>query len=615
VAVIHAQESRARLRVDLIVGTAEVWLGEGPAEIVLGSTAVRLIIHDTPGRQGDVSIRWEGAQGINAAGLASLIEWRGEAPENSAEGALTQISYRAPGADAQAEPIQVPLQQLLGHGPVSEALWVAPALVQQAWSGVRTVLAAPWEVVAGAYGDRTAERWQAEQGVRVQQLEAQLTPLRQVLAQLMQAQGSPQDPPEDPQDPPEGPPGGPPEDPPEGPQGNGLAGPGWLAPAAVMQLAQSDELWITRAYGAWDAADVTRGARGQFTQQQLAQLDAQLKGHLVYDPFTGDVGATREDLQAWLDAVQPLGVQYGWLIDQLQVALAASQQAGVLRLGTSVSDSVEALKELVILGLASDQVYTLVSQAPDGALGFGQVAGGTGNDTYVVDDAGDVIVESANQGIDTVEVLAGDYTLGANLENATRTGSSWYNLTGNALDNILRDGGDSWSSLDGKGGNDKLYGGAGQDQLRGGAGNDRLAGGEGKDIYLFGRGDGVDSIIDVEASTSEDVLQFDLAGAARVDFNQLWFSREAAEPGTLKISVMGTSDQVKVLDWYVPNANHRLASIVAANGEGVQSSLVMADVARLVNAMAGMAPPASATSWAGLESSQKSQLQALGVWH
>lgn len=78
---------------------------------------------------------------------------------------------------------------------------------------------------------------------------------------------------------------------------------------------------------------------------------------------------------------------------------------------------------------------------------------------------------------------------------------------------------------------------------------------------------------------------------------------------------MGTTDEVKVLDWYGPNQNNRLDSIVAGDGEGVQSRLISADVARLVNAMAGMAPPASATSWAGLGSAQHNQLQALAVWH
>jgi mRNA-degrading endonuclease toxin of MazEF toxin-antitoxin module len=40
-------------------------------------------------------------------------------------------------------------------------------------------------------------------------------------------------------------------------------------------------LTSTRAYSAWDAADIQRGARGQFTPGQLGQLDAQLKGHWV----------------------------------------------------------------------------------------------------------------------------------------------------------------------------------------------------------------------------------------------------------------------------------------------------------------------------------------------
>jgi Ca2+-binding RTX toxin-like protein len=49
--------------------------------------------------------------------------------------------------------------------------------------------------------------------------------------------------------------------------------------------------------------------------------------------------------------------------------------------------------------------------------------------------------------------------------------------------------------------------------------------------------------------------------------------------------------------------------------EGVQSTLISTDVARLVDAMASMAPPTSATSWAGLSSTQQTQLQALAVWH
>ena len=233
------------------------------------------------------------------------------------------------------------------------------------------------------------------------------------------------------------------------------------------------------------------------------------------------------------------------------------------------------------------------------------MAGGAGDDTYVVDDAGDVIAESANQGIDTVEVMDGDYTLGANLENATRTGTSWYSMEGNELNNILRDN-EGYSGLKGKGGNDTLDGGAG---------NDMLAGGQGVDTYLFGSGDGADTIADAEANTSEDILKFDLTDAGRIDFNQLWFSREQGTDNQ-RISVMGTGDEVKVTDWYGASGNHRLNSIVAANGEGVQRTLSMADVDLLVQAMAGMgAPSAGATNWAGAGLSATPQNQMLAVWH
>lgn len=284
----------------------------------------------------------------------------------------------------------------------------------------------------------------------------------------------------------------------------------------------------------------------------------------------------------------------GPIRQQVSMLTRAVQVGGIGNdtvVGTSGNDGLFGLEgDDSLVGSAGDDGLAggAGSDRLDGGFGQDQMAGGSGDDTYVVGDAGDVIVESANQGIDTVEVLDGNYTLGANLENVTYTGTAWYSLAGNELANILT-GNEGWNGLDGKAGDDTLYGGAGRDELRGGAGADLLVGGEGVDTYRFGRGDGADRIFDADASTSEDMLQFDLTGGARVDFNQLWFSREQGSDH-LKISVMGTTDEVNVLDWYA-GTSHRLDSIVAANGEGVQSSLAMADVARLVDAMAGMAPP------------------------
>lgn len=84
-----------------------------------------------------------------------------------------------------------------------------------------------------------------------------------------------------------------------------------------------------------------------------------------------------------------------------------------------------------------------------------------GDDTYIINDTSDTIVEAANGGIDTVNAGI-NYTLGDNLENLTLTGTSSINGTGNALNNVLR-GNSGGNTLNGKEGNDILIGGLGND--------------------------------------------------------------------------------------------------------------------------------------------------------
>src|SRR4030095_265564 len=97
----------------------------------------------------------------------------------------------------------------------------------------------------------------------------------------------------------------------------------------------------------------------------------------------------------------------------------------------------------------------------DGRAGADTMTGGVGNDTYLVDNAGDVVTELAGEGTDTVQSSI-TYTLGANVENLTLTGNNPINGTGNALVNTLR----------GNGANNILDGQAGADTIIGGAGND-----------------------------------------------------------------------------------------------------------------------------------------------
>jgi hypothetical protein len=129
----------------------------------------------------------------------------------------------------------------------------------------------------------------------------------------------------------------------------------------------------------------------------------------------------------------------------------------------------------------------------NGGVGTDVLIGGAGNDTYIVDNVGDFIGEFFNQGIDTVESSI-TWTLKANLENLTLTGTSAINGTGNALNNIIT----------GNTGNNTLNGGAGNDTLNGGAGTDTLIGGTGNDTYIM---DSVTDIITENLNEGTDTVQ------------------------------------------------------------------------------------------------------------
>lgn len=118
----------------------------------------------------------------------------------------------------------------------------------------------------------------------------------------------------------------------------------------------------------------------------------------------------------------------------------------------------------------------------DGGDGADRMVGGLGNDTYSVENVGDIVVEQANQGIDTIKTNLNNYALLANFENLTLTGSAAINGYGNGVDNVLT-GNSADNALYGGKGNDTLIGGGGNDQLDGGEGGDTMSGGSGNDTY------------------------------------------------------------------------------------------------------------------------------------
>ena len=119
----------------------------------------------------------------------------------------------------------------------------------------------------------------------------------------------------------------------------------------------------------------------------------------------------------------------------------------------------------------------------EGEAGIDKLAGGVGNDVYVVTDTLDSIIENAKEGIDLV-VSSVDLTLGANVENLTLTGETGNSGTGNALANVITGTG-AGDTLSGLAGNDTLIGNGGNDQLDGGTGDDRMSGGVGNDSYII----------------------------------------------------------------------------------------------------------------------------------
>ena len=139
---------------------------------------------------------------------------------------------------------------------------------------------------------------------------------------------------------------------------------------------------------------------------------------------------------------------------------------------------------------------TVGNDTLDGGAGADIMYGGVGNDSYFVDDSGDIVSEKAGEGTDNVTASV-SFTLTANIENLTLTGSANINGTGNGLDNVIT-GNAGNNILSGLGGNDTLVGGAGADQLDGGTGIDTMTGGLGNDIYY------VDNVADtiIEASSS-----------------------------------------------------------------------------------------------------------------
>jgi Ca2+-binding RTX toxin-like protein len=132
----------------------------------------------------------------------------------------------------------------------------------------------------------------------------------------------------------------------------------------------------------------------------------------------------------------------------------------------------------------------------DGGAGNDQLFGLRGNDLYLVDSAGDSVIETGSQGIDEVRTsVSWSMTAGADVETLRTTddnGTTAIDLAGNASGNTVR-------------------GNNGANLINGADGNDTLTGLGGADAFLFntalGAATNVDAITDF--NVADDTIQID----------------------------------------------------------------------------------------------------------
>jgi trimeric autotransporter adhesin len=258
----------------------------------------------------------------------------------------------------------------------------------------------------------------------------------------------------------------------------------------------------------------------------------------------------------------------GWsLIEQNVRSLATSPELQALyaEFGVQVAAAGGATltgtgrRDVLLGGASTDYLH--------GGTGSDALFGDTGND-YLLGEGGDDRLDGGSgddsldggDGNDELIGGAGDdggHWVGSNYVYGRLQGGAGNDYLDGGVGNDDLVGGEGNDHLIGGAGVDKLYGEGGDDVLEGGAGNDTLVGAYGSDTYLFGRGDGQDTLNNDSdswdghadpAAGKRDVLQFKVG----VSSTDVLLTRAG---DNLIIKISGTSDQVTLQGYFISDGH------------------------------------------------------------
>lgn len=240
-------------------------------------------------------------------------------------------------------------------------------------------------------------------------------------------------------------------------------------------------------------------------------------GNELNNTLTGNPGSNILDGGTGKDTMKGVGGDDFYFVDDIKDKVVEAGNEGNDEVYSSVSYKLgKNLESLFLFGNPEDNLSGTGNELPNwlfgddgnnilnGGKGVDSFDGGAGDDTFMLDDLNETVTELLDGGTDTVMLavkIAGNYTLGDNVEQLFLTGNGAINITGNASDNVLV--GNAKANM--------ISGLDGADTLDGGKGADILTGGSGADVFVFDTAikGNVDTVADFVSGT--DRLQLDHA--------------------------------------------------------------------------------------------------------